>query len=230
VRNGQGWTIGAGNNHSMESKEGPSFWLEPVMSWTTGESIATFSVLIPPDKAPLTAAQATPARAAPAEPASGVRSNPSWVFALDVDLPSLRNVVLPPGYGFAVIDEKGSVLFHSEVAHLREDFLLECDNNPRLQAAVYGKASEAFNGRYLGSDHRFYVTQLAKAGGPPWSLVVFRDKQLLRTLNVEALSVALILYGWLFLSLVPLFLIFWTRRTDWLWPGPKSGNYYPALL
>jgi hypothetical protein len=94
---------------------------------------------------------------------------------------SLVDPVLPPGFGFAVIDPAGKVQFHS-ISHrnLIEDFLKETQSNPELLALLEQGGSDFFHARYLGSEQLLYVTPLELSTGSTvdiFALVVFRDEE-----------------------------------------------------
>jgi hypothetical protein len=213
ARNGQLW------RKSVAGKE-LCFWLGPVESRNTGENLATLSVRGP----------ATVKEDSQSDASCPVHWDQSdhWVVSVDATLPSLRDVVLPPGFGFLVVDKAGRVLFHSDsVRHLRENFFEESDQNPAVRASVFGGGTEFIDARYLGTDHRFLSSALE---APPWTLLVFYDKHFLRTANVEILSTALVLFL-IFLGLqVPALVILWFRDTRWLWPNKTSSEAYPPYL
>jgi hypothetical protein len=61
--------------------------------------------------------------------------------------------------------------------------------------------------------------------------VTFRDKRMLATSNVEALSVALILFAPLLLLLFGLIIVFkLTDQTAWLWPQTAAPGVYPFVF
>jgi hypothetical protein len=155
-----------------------------------------------------------------------------WVSSIDGRLLSLMGPVLPANYGYAVLDRDGGVLFHSdEVKNLQEQFFEECDNDRILRAAVAARTEEFVNANYLGNGHRLLVSPLA---GTPWVLVVFRDKQMARTMNLELITLSLVSY--LIFGLVVLLVvacIYLPKRGDrisWLWPNSKRVSQYNVLV
>jgi hypothetical protein len=206
ARDGRLWTRTPGGSPSKGTRAGGasvSYWLEQIESRNTGETLTTLSGY------------------GPLVPEVEGAASRRWVVGLTVDLPALRNPVLPPGYGFAVLDESGSVLFHSDLPrHSGESFVRACEDDPELRAALFARTSEFVNASYGGEDHRLYTLPLGSTAdlGRTWTLVVFRDKLHLRTANLELLSVALILFIVLFLFLLPIFLLVWIRDTGWMWP------------
>lgn len=204
----------------LNGKDEVCFWLGPIESWNTGERLATISVRGP--------ANVKEDSNIDAGCEFHVDQSEHWVISADVTLPSLRDVALPPGYGFVVVDRSGNVLFHSDSArHLRENFFEESDEEPALRAAVFGGGTEFIDARYLGTDHRFRSNAI---DGPPWTLFVFYDKHSLRIANVEILSTALVLFL-IFLALqIPALVLLWFRDTAWLWPKTSPIDAYPPYL
>jgi hypothetical protein len=157
------------------------------------------------------------------------------VAALTIPLVSLTEALLPPSFGFAVIDEQGAVLFHSDSGHsLDEQFFLETDWHRRLRAAVAARRGELVNVRYFGRDHRAYVAPIEQPHGARWSLVTFYDKEPVRTINIEWLVITLLLvviYLTAYLLICGAILL-WRPdyRASWIWPDPAKELQYQQLL
>jgi hypothetical protein len=125
--------------------------------------------------------------AAPAPVVAG-RSNLAVVCA-EFEPQSLMRALLPAGYQFAVVDREGLVQFHSDIRrNLRENLLVECDGNPRLQAALEARSADEFAGDYYQRRHRLHVTPLP---GLPWTLVVLRDHRLLDAIRTSQVTTLL---------------------------------------
>jgi hypothetical protein len=167
-----------------------------------------------------------------------------WVSTLDTRLISLIGPVLPLGYGFAVIDSSGRVIFHSdEVKNLEEQFFSECENNRWLRAEVYARTDKLIDADYLGKGHRLYVSPIADT---PWTLVTFVDKRMARTINLEVITLSFLLYllfALLVLAAISLISLprmihvfsgryFRTQRDGirWLWPNPDRALHYKLLI
>ncbi|MDX2165964.1 MAG: cache domain-containing protein [Deltaproteobacteria bacterium] len=136
--------------------------LNVMASPNTGETLAIMA-------APVT----TGAAAAPIGVAAIV---PHWV--------SLVNPVLPPDTSFAVVENDGRVLFHSDSGRrLFENYFAESDGAPQLRAAVFARHAARLSIDYQGRAQRVHVAPLA---GTPWSLIVARDKEMLRTVALES--------------------------------------------
>ncbi|MDO8473272.1 MAG: hypothetical protein Q7T05_05575, partial [Dehalococcoidia bacterium] len=170
----------------------------------------------------------------------------STVAVIEVPMLSLLHPVLPPGFGFAFVNhESGRVIFHSDAQRiiLNENFFDETDRNPFLRAAVFGRTSNWVTSGYWGSTNRFYVRPLHESMKS--ALVVFNDQKYIRTINIEALGIAMllfVLYVVLF-GIAAMFLIcgmtLWSYRRDSqivvgksvvsLWPDSSRLYAYLAI-
>ncbi|HEX8127783.1 MAG TPA: hypothetical protein VF527_01550 [Pyrinomonadaceae bacterium] len=186
------------------------FWLEPITSPLAGiESVIITKKLCAPYSA--------------------------WVAALDTRLLSMLETVTPPGYGFSVIEANGRVLFHSKLAqHFEENFYDECDERAELRAAVEARQSKEISADYLGSGHTLYT--LPVTDFPGWTIITYRDKQILRTMQLELLVVAANLFLLYSLLLLLFFVLcyFWnlntSERIEWLWPRDEAITVYRRVL
>src|SRR5437763_7511044 len=98
----------------------------------------------------------------------------------------------PPAMSYAVIDNAGMVLFHTDSERNGlEDVFTETDHTRQLRAAVIPRHEEFMDAKYWGEDVRVLITPLPDL---PWTLLTFRDKRLLRTMNLEALVISLLLF------------------------------------
>lgn len=165
-----------------------------------------------------------------------VEARPPWpgnaVVALAFPMLSLIDTVVAGDCDFAVIDDSGKVMFHSESQRNEvENFFVETDNDRALRAAVAGRQNEMLNVRYWGEDQRAFATPL---DGTPWTLVTFRSKRLLRTLNVETIMITVMFLlihalGYaLFAALVAVARP--SYRAPWLWPDRDRGGDYICLI
>ena len=182
-------------------------YIEPVRSLTTGEDEAVISM------------------------ASRLSVNDQrTVVSLVTNLAPFTDPVLPAGFLFAVVDDDGLILFHSDRRRtLIENFFDETDHNSRLRAAVSAREPEEMNLRYRGRSYRVYVAPLVKL---PWSLVLLRDKVLLRTVIIEILAdVVVFLFAYLtaFVLATLVCVAVWRKRLRLLWPDRKQSRNYVHL-
>jgi hypothetical protein len=165
------------------------------------------------------------------------------VVTMTIPMHALIDPVIVPGFGFAVIDRGGRVLFHSDPDHnLSENFFVEADGNRRLRALVAARHEEWADLKYWGDDHRVLVTPFDLTIGygkestrigvfeGPWALVTFYDKDLARTVNVEWLVVVaalLTVYGGIYVAICLAVLFLRPQyRAPWLWPDPARSRVY----
>ncbi len=160
-----------------------------------------------------------------------------WVAAIQSeDFSLLKEPVLPPGTGYAVIDDQtGLALFHSNGRRmLRENFLEETDNNLEIAALIHARTEGAVEGDYWGSGYRFAIKPLS---GLPWTLIVFESKEAFRTTNFEVLLFSLSLFTLYLLALVlwmkALTLMYrldtFGQRIRWTWPKQRFRRAYQWL-
>jgi hypothetical protein len=194
-----------GDHYEFNNHE---FWLEPIISRTTGRNEVEISKFA---------------------------ADPKWITAFDTRLISLMQPVMPAGFGYVIIADDGKVLFHSDEAHhLGENFFQECDEDSELRSAVVGRTNVPLNIRYVGEGYRALVKPFDNF--PHWSLVVFQNKQPLRSAFLELLTLVSLLF--LLYTLIILFCFIWfylvnrkNERREWIWPTPrKRGVYYQSFL
>src|SRR5262249_27282208 len=168
------------------------------------------------------------------------------VASLTIPLRSLIDPVIVPGFGYAVIDREGEVLFHSDRQHsLIENFFDESDRSRRLRALVAAKHEEWVDIRYWGDEHRALVTpmKIALGAGPdsdvalvgePWTLVTFYTDNLARTVASEwlvlILALALFYAGIYVVTCFAGLLLRPKYRVPWLWPDPARSRTYLDLV
>jgi hypothetical protein len=167
------------------------------------------------------------------EPGEGAAA----VAALETPLLSLIDPVLPAGFGFAVFDQDGKVLFHSsKERNLRENFFEEIEDDEVLRAAVFAGSDERVTTTYRTRPLDVFVKKMDSL---PWTLAVFADADRLRTQHLETLTFALLMLS-LYLLLLLLLGIWLTMsdrtqaapgavRSNWFWPDPGKVFPYSVL-
>lgn len=144
---------------------------------------------------------------------------------------SLVDPVLPPGFGFAIVNREGRVLFHSEsTRNLQESFLDECRKDRFLSAALFSGNADFHTIDYLGEKHQAYVTTIAGMESQPLSLIVFRDSRVDRTANLAIVLFCSILLGFYALPFLTLAIIDAGRRRtkppSFVWPREEHSVTY----
>ncbi|RDV26002.1 hypothetical protein DXV75_07910 [Alteromonas aestuariivivens] len=134
---------------------------------------------------------------------------------------SLVDRILPNNFGFAVLNNNGDVLFHSDDSlSLIENFFSETNNNPELLIASHHEAMAVptmMNVDYKGSPHMLVVgalsgeTLLHNDGrnpvihtNVPWQLVAFYNPEELYTNNMIMVFLAVV---FILILVIPCFLI-----------------------
>ncbi|HEY7214325.1 MAG TPA: cache domain-containing protein [Thermoanaerobaculia bacterium] len=198
-------------------------FVQSINSWTTGEPEMVIALRRPRDPEIPVVAVATP-------------------------MPSLIDAILPPGFEYAVVQnrrevqrrraspqtsEPGEVLLHSDKRrNLRENLLQEVTEPSWLGDAVRGRETRWGTVVYQGKERLAYTRPLA-VEDRPWSLVVLADSDVLTGLCRQVAITALAstaLYG---LAVVLLFFLYSRLRgaggARWLWPQRHRLPGYTAL-
>ena len=169
-------------------------------------------------------------------------------IGLVVPLLSLIAPTLPPGYGFAVIDDRGAVKFHSNSSlNGTNSFLADWEPGDRLSSALMLGASGPFAGVYRGEPSKGYLKPLTSVDGLGWSVVTIHSDVTWHAFSLRVLLLAL--FGCAFLA-GPLAMLAalagWhlarvsrpaaseeqERRAPpmWYWPDPTKWLLYVVLL
>jgi len=202
-------------------KEAPHwFRLDPVFSPNTGE----FLVIL-------------------AAPWQSTSSSLRWaknqeprVEVLAIKVESLFKPVLPAGFGFAVVNAEGKVLFHSSpVRNMNEDFIKEARGDNSLLALLSQGSTGILDINYLGTKKKMWVTPLKSAIHPRLTLVVFKDSADATTMNmavVVVFAVLVVAYAILPVFLVVAFHV--TRGKEYplevIWPSCARRSHYLHLV
>ncbi len=189
------------------------FVLESITSYTNGEKYAVIS----------------------ARSDSATKSEKYPIIALATNLVSLYKPILPPGYGFCVIDKAGKVLFHqNDNLNLNENLLEETNFDPRLKAALYSQAPAHFFQNYQGNRHQLYVRPVRDM---PFFLVTYVNEAFHKGFNVNLLVLtSLFLSLYLFsLALLSGLIILCNKGFSgilfkWLWPKKNNNRLYAKII
>jgi hypothetical protein len=131
-------------------------------------------------------------------------------------LTSVINPIMPPGYGFCIVDDKGDVKFHSDSERmLRENILAETGNSGELMSAIYGNNTTFFTARYMGTNHSFFIHPISTL---PLYLITFYDNSYCNSVNIHVISNTILFI----IILVLMFLLFNT--------GTGIGRYKKSDL
>jgi hypothetical protein len=150
---------------------------------------------------------------------------------------SLIDPILPFGYGFALVDQTGLIIFHSDkTKNKRENFLQESDWSRQLYSATFGHATpQSLPIKYLGRDYRAVVTPIPGISQSPWSLIVYTDLTPARTVNLQVMTMASTLFLWI-LAVPVVAMALWgiihrpQFAPEWLWPNRARVSAYGYLV
>lgn len=190
---------------ALPQREPFELCLDSVLSKTSREALAVLSIR-QPDDGPVT--------------------------ALTTQLLSFTEPLLPEGFGYAVLELDGRVLFHSDPRrNLIENFLKAADEDSLLRSLMTSRRAGLLSLTYWGRSHRAFARPLA---GVPWTLVVFRDVQEPRLRNLEAVVGFLnpfLLYSSLVSLLAALLLALLPGRyLSQLWPHRRALPAYELIV
>ena len=97
-------------------------------------------------------------------------------FVLNVRPHSVVDPLMPPGFGFAVMSDDGSVLFHSEEGlSLAEGFLDEVNDRDVVRAAAASGHTVTWSGDYHGRPHRLHLQAMPRFANSRWRIVTFQE-------------------------------------------------------
>jgi hypothetical protein len=147
--------------------------------------------------------------------------------------------ILTWGVHFAVVNLTGQVLYHSDSARsLNENFFQESMDGGAIRAAVVGRKTESLSAEYFGRRFRMYVQPIAisperKLADPQWSLIVFERGLIPETVNLEVLTLAVLMFAAYALLLAIAWAVAhsaWPSGTDkWLWPDARKTAGYVGV-
>ena len=178
-----------------------------------------------------------------ADPVRPGQPNRATVCLMSTDIRCLRRAVLPPGFSFCVIDQRGEVLFHANPRlNLSENLLDDCQPAGGLRAALFTRGAQAVEAHYQGRESRLWVRPLGVAQ-PGLFLVTIADGEYLRDWQLRTGLATLRLLGafWLLLLTLALAWRLLARRLALssrirqsfprLWPRPSfAGQYWLIAL
>jgi hypothetical protein len=177
--------------------------------------------------------------------ASNAEGQPAAAAVLTFSIFSLDQQPLPPGFGFALINREGTVLYHSDPRlSLRQNLFEDTGDSPRLRSLMLANREANLRLPYRGQPHRFLfrpLLGLVAAGDLALAglyLATFQDISIGRYVAVQAFLSSMLwpqvmLAAWLMLALAG---ASWmsARRSGawqrWLWTHPERlGQYRVAV-
>lgn len=186
--------------------------MEPVNSWTSGDFEINISQR----------SQVQDARA----------------VVMSTHLYSLQNTILPPGYGYCLMDGEGDVYTHSDMRKsLKENFFDETGRLRAIKEAVTSHQDTVLHNILLYSKpHSIYIRPLKQ---PPLFLVTFYNEGYFLAIHLRILAFALLfLTCSALLVLLSMAVLYWKPNrhplfapadySPWMLPKPSLLPYYKA--
>lgn len=204
------------SNHAyhLNNVGGSNYYLDQVVSWTSGAFTSLVSIN------------------------SAANDSNIKVAALSFNVKALDSVILPVGYLFAITDNTGKVLYHSDKSkNLNENMLDEFSDNDYLLSYYQSKTTGNFITKYFGTKYHVQVKPLPNL---PYFMLIMNDTQFKETRDMEiysfSISMMLLLFAFLVLQLVIIFLasarrsFFKKQLMDSSWVGPKKSANKEYML
>ena len=167
IKNNEPWTLPGSPNKK--------FALQSIVSWRTGKSLA---IVTKDTESKMTV--------------EGGKVKNMEVIALSSFFSSVMDPLLPKDYGFAIVDEKGSVWFHSEKENsLNENFIDAVNGNSKIKNAI--KDRTIYNGkvRYRTNHNHVYIEPIQSL---PLSVVTFYNLENQKISVIQILSTTYVLF------------------------------------
>lgn len=205
-------SIKENNAYYLDGDSTKKYFLDQVISWTTG----VFTSII------------------------SMRSKDPdvYVAASSFSMSSVDNTLLPAGYSFAIIDNNGKVLYHSMKArNLNENVKSEFYDSASITSCINFRLESEFITDYYSKTYSVLVTPMENL---PYNIIIFSDKSFQETRDIEVysftFSMLLVLFVYIVLQLGITFLVssrrsfFKKQLFDTSWIGPKDFRHKEYLL
>lgn len=205
-------SIKENNTYYLDGDSTRKYFLDQVISWTTG----VFTSII------------------------SIRSKglDVYVAASSFSMSSVDNTLLPAGYSFAIIDNNGKVLYHSMKArNLNENVKSEFYDSASITSCINFRLENEFITDYYSKTYSVLVTPMENL---PYNIIIFSDKSFQETRDIEVysftFSMLLVLFVYIVLQLGITFLVssrrsfFKKQLFDTSWIGPKDFRHKEYLL
>jgi hypothetical protein len=197
---------------ALPGHPGARYGLEPLNSWTNGDFNITISMKS--------------------------RLGNGSIATLAAQMPSVMQTILPPGFGFCIMDNEGKVMLHSDMKrNLAENFIEKIDPSRQIKEAVKSRQESFFSNLYLyGKTHALHIKPIAAS---PFYLATFYDKGYVVPVNMRiftfsllfcfiSFAICLLLWFGIFRRKYPAnhFLYDPMLYMEWLVPKEKSAKFY----
>jgi hypothetical protein len=153
------------NAYILPGHPGSFFGFEPVNSWADGE----FRIFISKES----------------------RLKRGFIVAIAARMPSVVQTILPPGFGFCIIDDSGNVQLHSEMnRNLQENIIEKMSPSRPIKESISSRQSSYFNElKFYGKTNAVSIIPISKI---PFSLITFYDKGYIVPVTMRIFTFALL--------------------------------------
>ena len=200
----------------LKDDNNSKFFIDQVVSWSSGRFVTVLSKL------------------------SSDTVGGKKVVVVSFTMKSVRKPILPAGYHFAIVNNSGKVLYHSdESKNLNENLLNEFTESNQLTSCLEGRFEGVFKTNYFSQEYNVKIQPLKNL---PYFIVIFGDTNHKETRDIEiysfTLSMMLLLFGFLVLQLFVIFLVSSKRSffknqlftTSWIGPKVSSHHQYNVAI
>lgn len=202
-------------NYIPEGVDTDKFYMEPLISWTTGQFETDISMH------------------------SNVPGK--CVVSTSINLQSYFPFI-PLGYGYNIIDDKGNVQYSSDsLKNLNENMIQECDDSAGLIGAIHSRTKETFSVNYHNESINCIISPIA---GTPYFIVTYNSNSFAsqRLWYTMLFSYPCMIVLFLFATLLLLLISIFRRKNsdhnlkathmhfDWLWPNVSKKREYLQIL
>jgi hypothetical protein len=156
--------IHAKKYYYLNNDSNKTYYLDQIMSWTTGQFASVLSRL---------------------DTLNGVE----YVTAVGFNFKCFQSPVITPGFIYCIIDKNSKVLYHSDTRkNLNEELFDELSDSTALQSAMAAHDSTYFETRYGGKNYKAYAEPIAEL---PYYVVVFENASYSNLHNLNSFSFAI---------------------------------------
>ncbi len=188
------------------------FGFEPVNSWADGK----FRIIISKES----------------------RLKKGFIVAVAVQMPSVTQTILPPGFGFCIINDSGKVQLHSDMnRNLQENIIEKMFPARQVKEAISSRQAGYFNEvRFYGKTNAVNIIPLSKI---PFSLITFYDKGYIVPIAMRIFTFALLFCFFSFFIYLIIWIVFIRKHyyvnpmlyspmvfLKWVIPKKESGEFY----
>jgi hypothetical protein len=184
------------------------FYLEQVVSWTTGQFKSVLSRVF--------------------------ENEGALISAISLDLRSVDGVLLPAGYCYSIINDQGKVLYNSKPSkNLSENLIEEFSEYQKIQAAVIANSQAFFKTKYLGKTYHIFIRPSLVS---PYHILIMENTSIKNVRDIKIFGFTFLMLTGFFLFLVVQFVtvylvsrrqnIFTKKYLDISWIGPHKSFHH----